>query len=211
MNPDASKPESRAFASRAGSHPPLSAEVGQQPNFPHHAESQGQVQAPAGPVFEHLDDHTRMSVHMNQRSWLMGWSRMKLSLDEQAGRATGSRMHLEGRVLGVQLSLEEVVTEHRPPARKVWMTVGAPRLLVIGAYRMGFVLVAAGAGGQGAGSEHVTLTVFIDYALPEQGLSRLLGRIFGRWYARWCTQRMVTDAQAAFATAPVGGSARTSL
>ena len=178
----------------------MSAEVGERPNFPHHAESQGQVQAPAGPVFEHLDDHTRMSAHMNQRSWRMGWSRMKLSLDGQAGRAIGSRMHLEGRVLGVQLSLDEVVTEHTPPTRKVWMTVGAPRLLVIGPYRMGFVLVPAGASAQGAGSEHVTLTVFIDYALPEQGLSRLLGRIFGRWYARWCTQRMVSDAQAAFAT-----------
>ena len=65
---------------------------------------------------------------------------------------------------------------------------------------MGFVLVPSGAGAQGTGPEHVTLTVFIDYALPEQGLSRLLGRIFGRWYARWCTQRMVSDAQAAFAT-----------
>ena len=207
MNPDASKPELRAFASRAGSDPALSAEMGERLNFPHHAESQGQVQAPAGPVFEHLDDHTRLSAHMNQRSWRMGWSRMKLSLDEQAGRATGGRMHLEGRVLGVRLSLEEVVTEHRPPTRKVWMTVGAPRLLVIGAYRMGFVLVPAGAGAQGAGSEHVTLTVFIDYALPAQGLSRLLGRIFGRWYARWCTQRMLTDAQAAFGMA--GGSAPT--
>ena len=188
----------------------MNAELGERPNFPHPAESQVQVQSSAGPVFEHLDDHTPVSAHMNRRAWRMGWSRMKLSLDEQAGRATGSRMHLEGRVLGVQLSLDEVVTEHMPPTRKVWMTVGAPWLLVIGPYRMGFVLVPAGASAQGAGSEHVTLTVFIDYALPEQGPSRLLGRIFGRWYARWCTQRMVSDAQAAFATARAGGSSRAS-
>ena len=85
--------------------------------FPHHAESHGQIHVPAGRVFEHLDDHSRLSAHMTRRSWRMGWSRMKLSLDAQAGRAAGSRMRLEGRVLGVQLSLDEVVTEHTPPTR----------------------------------------------------------------------------------------------
>ena len=115
----------------------------------------------------------------------MGWSRMKLSFDEQAGRAAGSRMRLAGRVLGVRLSLEEVVTEHPPPTRKVWMTVGTPRLLVIGPYRMGFVLVPAEGGANAGGSDvGVTLTVFIDYALPKREPSRLLGRIFGHWYAR---------------------------
>ncbi len=122
---------------------------------------------------------------------------MNLSLDQEAGRAAGSRMRLEGRVLGVQLSLEEVVTEHTPPSRKVWMTVGAPRLLVIGAYRMGFVLARAA----DAAVASVSLNVFIDYALPERGVPWLLGRMVGGWYARWCTQRMVVDAQATFATA----------
>lgn len=127
---------------------------------------------------------------------------MTLSLDEQAGRALGSRIRLEGRVLGVQLSLEEVVTEHTPAARKVWATVGTPRLLVIGPYRMGFELVPAGGGANAGGSDGgVTLTVFIDYELPERGPSRLLGLMFGHWYARWCTGRMVADAQAAFSAA----------
>jgi hypothetical protein len=125
---------------------------------------------------------------------------MDLDLDERAGRAVGSRIRLEGRILGVRLALEEMVTEHAPPTRKVWVTVGTPRLLVIGPYRMGFALVPAGAGASG-GADAVTLTVFIDYALPDRGLSRLLGRLLGHWYARWCTERMVTDARAAFATA----------
>ena len=111
----------------------------EQEAFVHHAESRAQVQASAARVFEHLDDHTRLSAHMSRRSWRMGWSRTKLSLDQQAGRAAGSRIRLEGGVLGAQLSLEEVITEHKPPIRKVWMTVDAPRLLVIGAYRMGFM------------------------------------------------------------------------
>ena len=42
------------------------------------------------------------------------------------------------------------------------------------------------------------LRVFINYALPSRGLSRLLGWLLGRLYARWCTRRMVKDAIAQF-------------
>lgn len=164
--------------------------------FAYHAQSRGQVRGSAGGVFEDLDDHTRLAAHMNQRSWCTDWCRMTLSLDEQAGRGLGSHIHLEGGVPGVQRSLEKVVTKHTPPTRKVWMTVGMPRLLIIGNYRMGFELVPV----NDARVAGVSLTVFIDYALPKQGLSRLLERMFGGWYARWCTQRMADDAQAAFAT-----------
>ena len=34
-------------------------------------------------------------------------------------------------------SVEEIVTARQPPLRKVWRTIGVPRLLVIGEYRMG--------------------------------------------------------------------------
>ncbi|MEP6791429.1 MAG: SRPBCC family protein [Ramlibacter sp.] len=188
-------PLRRCGVAAGGIHERLAVKIGapaapEREAFPHHAESHGQVRASAARVFEHLDDHARLSAHMSRRSWRMGWSRMKLSLDEQAGRAAGSHIRLDGRILGVRLALEEVVTEHTPPTRKVWATVGTPRLLVIGPYQMGFLLVPAGG--------DVTLTVFIDYALPGRGPSRLLGRIFGHWYARWCTARMVADAQAAF-------------
>lgn len=169
--------------------------------FPYHAEAQGRLRAAAGRVFAFLDDHARLAAHMTRRSWRMGWSRMNLQFDEGAGQALGSRIRLEGRVLGVRLSLEEEVTEHTPPIRKVWATVGTPRLLVIGPYRMGFTLGAGDFAANDVGADQVTLTVFIDYALPARGLSWLLGRIVGHWYARWCTRRMVADTETAFATA----------
>lgn len=175
--------------------------VPEQDVFRYHAESHGRLQASTERVFAHLDNYTRLSAHMRRRSWRMGWGQMDLHLDERAGRAVGSRIRLEGRVFGVRLALEEVVTERAPPTRKVWVTVGTPRLLVIGRYRMGFTLVPAGASARGDDSDEVTLTVFIDYTLPGHGLSRLLGRLFGHWYARWCTQRMLADAEAAFAPA----------
>ena len=116
---------------------------------------------------------------------------MQIILDEHRGQSVGSIIRLSGRVLGLELSLNEMVTERTPPSRKVWETVGVPRLLVIGPYRMGFD-VTPGASGS-------VLRVFIDYALPAEWPERWLGRVFGGYYARWCTERMVNDAVHHFA------------
>ena len=158
-----------------------------------HEESAGLVSAPVERVFAHVDDHARLSSHMSQSSWTMGGGRMDVVLDAGRGRRVGSVIRLDGAVLGVRLFVEEVVAEREPPYRKVWETVGVPRLLVIGSYRMGFELTPDAGGSR--------LRVFIDFALPEQRLARWLGRLFGRYYARWCTRRMVVDAVRQFASA----------
>ena len=101
----------------------------------------------------------------------------------------GSLIRVTGRVLGVNLVVEEVVTERVPPLRKTWETRGEPRLLVIGSYRMGFTISPQG--------DRSRLVVFIDYQLPPRGFSPWLGLLFGRAYAAWCTRRMTTDAMAA--------------
>jgi Polyketide cyclase / dehydrase and lipid transport len=153
---------------------------------PHHFDTRVVVSAPADVVFSYLDDHTRVSAHMSRPSWMMAGSRLAIELDASGGRTVGARIRLHGRVLGLQLTVEEIVTERQPPLRKVWETTGTPRLLVMGPYRMGYELRPRG---------HASLLcVFIDYALPETPPARWLGRIFGRTYARWCTQRMADDA-----------------
>ena len=164
-----------------------------------HEESTGLVSAPAAHVFAHVDDHARLSSHMSQSSWKMGGGRMDVVLDAERGQRVGSVIRLDGTVFGVRLFVEEVVTEREPPYRKAWETVGEPRLLVIGAYRMGFELTPEA----GDGSR---LRVFIDYALPERGLAHWLGRLFGRSYARWCTRRMVADAVRQFAPGGPAGA-----
>jgi Polyketide cyclase / dehydrase and lipid transport len=157
-------------------------------------ESSGLVQSPMDQVFAHLDDHTRLSSHMSEPSWRTGGGRMDTELDEGRGQKVGARIRLSGRVFGVALSVEEIVVERDPPHRKVWATTGAPKLLVIGHYRMGFELSPQGNGSM--------LRVFIEYSLPEAGLALWLGRLFGRYYARWCTQQMVDDAVKHFETRP---------
>ena len=156
-----------------------------------HAEYSAAIHAPAARIFEWLDDQTRLSQHMSKRSWKMGWGKMDTVLDERRGRAVGSHIVLRGRVFGISLSLDEVVIVHEPPREKSWETVGEPRLLVMGPYRMGFDLVPMGADAK--------LRFHIDYELPTKGIARLLGRLFGRSYANWCVRQMAEDARRSFA------------
>jgi hypothetical protein len=77
-----------------------------------------------------------------------------LLLDEGRGHRVGLRKRLAGRVFGMDLAVEKIVSERHPPQRKVWEMIGAPKLVVIGHYRMGFEIVPKGYGSQ--------LRVFID-------------------------------------------------
>ena len=158
--------------------------------LPFHCDSTRIVSASDDDVFSHLDDHNRLAGHMNQSSWLMAGSRMTIEIDAAKGRSTGSHIHLRGRVLGIPIHVEEVVTEHEPPFRKAWETIGVPKLLVIGHYKMGFEITRQ--------STSSLLRVFIDYDLPEPWLTRLLGNLLGGFYARWCTESMAKDAAAYF-------------
>ena len=158
-----------------------------------HEEYAGAVVA-AAEVFAHLDDQRRLSAHMSKRSWMMGWGKMEVRLDAREGKAVGSHIALAGRVFGIRLALDEVVTEREPPWYKRWRTVGEPRLLVVGQYTMGFDIMETD-----ETRTTTNLRVLIDYELPSRGVPAFLGRLFGRMYARWCTRRMVHDAQRAFA------------
>ena len=159
--------------------------------YPLHHRSEVDVGADAHRLFAHLDDHRRLAGHMEKPSLMMAGATMRVELDAQQGQAAGSLIRVTGRVLGVNLGVEEVVTERVPPLRKTWETRGEPRLLVIGSYRMGFVISPQG--------DRSRLVVFIDYQLPPRGFAHGLALLFGRAYAEWCTRRMVTDAVAALA------------
>jgi len=134
-------------------------------------------------VFDALDDHRRLAAHMESNTLIMAGARMAIELDEGGGRAVGSRIGMTGRVLGMALRVDEVVTTYEPPWRKVWETIDEPRLLVIGRYRMGFGVETLGSGSR--------VRIWIDYRLPAGGLARWLGAAVGRLYARWCTRQML--------------------
>jgi hypothetical protein len=154
-------------------------------SFDKHEEAIVAVAAPPEAVFAYLDDPRSLGGHMEKPSAMMMGGSMRYAFDAAGGRAVGSVITMKGDVLGVDLGLEQVVTE-RTSSRKVWDTRGEPHLLVMGAYRMGFDVAPAPGGS--------ILKVFIDFNLPQRGFARVLGALFGRLYARWCVQRMTKDA-----------------
>ena len=154
-----------------------------------HMEASAHVAAEPHRVFALLDDQTRLAEHMGKPSLMMGGGKMTYELDEQKGQAVGSHIRMGGSAFGLRLFLDEVVTERIPPRRKVWQTVGTPRLVVIGTYEMGFELTGADAGS--------ALRVWIDYDLPPRGLGRFVPAL-GDAYARWCVKQMASDAVRAF-------------
>jgi hypothetical protein len=153
--------------------------------YPFTESAMAEVAAAPGRLFEHLDDHTRLAIHMERRSMMMMGGRMAYTFDGAKGRAVGSVIRMGGSFLGIPLGVEEAIIERDPPRRKVWETVGRSRLLVIGAYRMGFEIEPRG--------DRSGLRVFIDYSHPASPTGRVFGGLFAGSYARWCVRRMADD------------------
>ena len=147
-----------------------------------HLEESIVVSASPDTIFAYADDHRNFSAHMNQSSWMMAGSKMERGTDEGEGKKVGSHITMSGKVLGVHLFLDEVITVHEPPRQKEWQTVGSINLLVIDHYTLGFKIQPADAGSQ--------FTVYIDYDLPKSWKTRALGVLFGGMYAKWCVRQM---------------------
>ena len=151
--------------------------------FERHYEESVVVNAKREKVFAYADDHRNFSSHMNKSSWMMGGGSMQTLIDEGAGQKVGSHIVMRGKVFGIKLFLDEVVTKHDFPESKEWQTVGELNLVIIDHYKLGF---------QTAEQEDKTmLNVYIDYNLPKSLIGRMAGHLLGDFYAKWCVKQMV--------------------
>lgn len=157
-----------------------------------HFDATATIQTSPGTLFTYLDDPQRLGAHMSQSSWMMLGSTMTYQFDEAEGKAVGAHIRMEGRLLGLALDLDEIVTVREVAVRKVWKTVGKPHLIIISDYEMGFEITPLVTSSQ--------LRIFINYVLP-RGPARILGWLLGGMYARWCVTRMLSDAARHFAGA----------
>lgn len=148
-----------------------------------HYEERIMINADAESIFAYADDHANFSSHMNKSSWMMGGGKMETKTDEDKGQKIGSHITMNGKVWGIDLFLDEVITEHKPPYRKAWETVGKVNLLVIDQYKLGFEINSNG--------DTSTLKVFIDFDLPKSAKTYWLGILFGEMYAKWCVNQMI--------------------
>jgi hypothetical protein len=161
------------------------------PDFPFHYSSTVCLKVNASEAFAFLDDPRNLSSHMEKSSLMMAGSKMSLELDSKNGKEIGSKIIMQGKMMGVPLYVNEDVTERVPPFKKSWETRGPQQLVVIDQYKMGFELKA--------NEKTSDLRVFIDYSLPQSGFSKTLGKLFGKVYAKWCTEKMANDAARHFA------------
>ena len=159
--------------------------------YTYFADAVGKIAAPPETIFDFLDDQSNLASHMSKSSWMTLGTTMEIYMGDKRTREIGSKFGFTGRILGIPLSVDEVVTDREPPLRKSWQTTSEPTLWVIGQYKMGLELTPQADGSQ--------LRVFIEYARPSTGVPRVLGLLFGKIYARWCTGQMVSDAQKHFA------------
>jgi hypothetical protein len=147
-----------------------------------HAETRLRSSLPPEDLFARLDDQQRLGAHMQKRSWMMGGGLMRYGFDAAKGREVGSRVSMEGSAFGLALALEEQVVERTPPKRKLWRTLGEPRLVVVGPYELGFEVSPARGGSEAR--------LWMDWRSPARGVGRWLGKLFGGVYAAWCLRAM---------------------
>lgn len=151
--------------------------------YARHYEKSIVINADQSDVFVYADNPRNFSSHMNQTSIMMAGSTMQTEIDEEEGKKVGSHIKMDGKVLGVPLSLDEVIIERNPPHSKAWETVGDINLLVIDHYKLGFDITPSN--GQS------DLNVHIDYNFPQSKRTQWVGRLFGGMYAQWCVTQMV--------------------
>src|SRR3989344_1918287 len=150
--------------------------------YSRHYEDQKLISAKPEDLFRYADNHNNFSSHMNKSSWMMGGGMMKTEVDAGKGQKIGSHIKMSGKVFGINLFLDEVIVEHKPPYSKAWETVGKINLLVIDHYKLGFEIMP--------GNNQSKLSVYIDYNLPKSLRTKWLGFLFGGMYAKWCVQQM---------------------
>lgn len=128
---------------------------------------------------------------MNKPSWRMLGGMMETQADSGNGQKVGSHIKMTGKVFGIKLFLDEIITQYEPPYRKAWQTVGDLNLLVIGHYTLGFEITPQ--------QDKLKLKVYINYKLPESLRSRWLGVLFSGMYAKWCVNQMINGIKEHFA------------
>lgn len=88
--------------------------------YTHHHRSEVNVAVDVHKRFAYLDDHRRPAGRMEKPSLMMAGATMQVSADALTGQAVESVIRITGRVLGVNLGVDEVVTERSSPSRKTW-------------------------------------------------------------------------------------------
>jgi hypothetical protein len=102
-----------------------------------------------------------------------------------------------GQLPGLPLRVDEIIDTYEPGRKKSWRSVGVPRLLVLGRYRMGFEVCPR--------ADETDVLVYVEWD-PLPGWRGALLRGAARRYAAWFVDSAVRGAQGAFTLPAVHSS-----
>lgn len=143
------------------------------------------IQAAPEKVFTQMDDFSKTGMHMSESSMMMMGSKLKLEQLSLNSSGLGAKYRWYGKMMGMTIDFEEVVTKWEPPKLKEWETIGEAQIIIMRWYRMGFEITA---------SENGTIvTMSIAYEPPNDWFYKLLSFLFGPLYCNWCLNNMLND------------------
>lgn len=134
-----------------------------------------------------MDNLSNTGMHMMKSSVMMMGS--KLVLEQLSSNSTGiaAKYHWYGKMLGMTMDFNEIVTKWQPPSLKEWETVGEAKIIIMSWYRMRFDITP---------SEKGAIAILsISYLPPKEWYYKVLSFLFANWYCNWCLKNMLNDSK----------------
>ena len=136
-------------------------------------------------VFAQMDDFSKTGMHMSESSMMMMGSKLKLEQLSPNPAGVDAKYHWYGRMMGMTIDFNEIVTKWQPPKLKEWETVGKAKIIIMSWYRMWFEITPA---------ENGTIAkLSISYLPPTPWFYKILSFFFAKLYCNWCLNNMLND------------------
>jgi hypothetical protein len=141
--------------------------------------------APAGVVFDHLDDLSVTGMHMTKSSMPMMGGKMNLQFLSANKKGLHTKYRWTGKALWMNLDFTVLVTEWVRGIRKTWETEGVSKMIIYSWFKMNLTIHQR--------QQQCAATLSVSYEQPLSVIGGLLCALFGKWYARWCISSMFRD------------------
>lgn len=148
------------------------------------------INAPLEIVFARMDDLSKTGMHMSNSSMMMMGSKLMLEQLPGPSQGLGASFHWSGSVMGMPIDITETVTKWVVNKEKIWETIGTPKIIILGWYRMILKTEAV--------KEGTEASLQIDYTKPRGAFRIILYYLLSHWYCNWCLNNMLNDTKIHF-------------
>ena len=132
-----------------------------------------------------MDDFSKTGIHMSERSMMMMGSKLKLKQLSTNAAGAGANYRWYGKMIGMAIDFNQIVTKWHPPKLKEWETIGEAKIIIMSWYRMWFEITPANNG--------TNTKISISYLPPKELFYKILSFFFANWYCNWCLNNMLND------------------